>query len=108
MVVVGLLVAAAPADAQYRRYLAEGATGTFFATKLSLANPDEVNSASVVLTFDSGQGTTRTMPLSLAPGGTALIDVGTVSGFESSDVSTTIESNRPIAVDRMMNGPSIR
>jgi hypothetical protein len=102
MVVVGLLVAAAPADAQYRRYLAEGATGTFFATKLSLANPDEVNSASVVLTFDSGQGTTRTMPLSLAPGGTALIDVGTVSGFESSDVSTTIESNRPIAVDRMM------
>ena len=102
MVVVGLLVAAAPADAQYRRYLAEGATGTFFATKLSLANPDAVNSASVVLTFDSGQGTTRTMPLSLAPGGTAFVDVGTVSGFESSDVSTTIESNRPIAVDRMM------
>src|SRR5215216_4519100 len=67
--VVGLLVAAAPASAQYRRYLAEGATGAFFATKLSLANPD---------------------------------DVSTVSGFETSDVSTTIESNRPIAVDRMM------
>ena len=100
--VVGLLVAAAPASAQYRRYLAEGATGTFFATKLSLANPDEANAANVVLTFDSGQGTTRTVPLTLVPGGTAFIDVGTVSGFESSDVSTTIESNRPIAVDRMM------
>ncbi|MEO5822860.1 MAG: hypothetical protein ABIT71_20325 [Vicinamibacteraceae bacterium] len=100
--VVGCLVAATPAAAQYRRYLAEGATGPFFATKLSLANPDAVNSASVVLTFDSGRGTTRTMPLSLAPGGTAFVDVSTVSGFESSDVSTTIESNRPIAVDRMM------
>src|SRR5215218_5774200 len=69
--VVVSLAAAAPAAAQYKRYLAEGATGPFFATKLSLANPDEVNAASVVLTFDSGQGTTRTMPLSLAPGGTA-------------------------------------
>jgi hypothetical protein len=93
---------AAPAAAQYTRYLAEGATGPFFATKLSLANPDEVNAASVVLTFDSGRGTTRTMPLSLAPGGTAFVDIATVSGFESSDVSTTIASNRPIAVDRMM------
>jgi hypothetical protein len=100
--VVGLLVAAAPAAAQYTRYLAEGATGPFFATRLSLANPDEVNSASVVLTFDSGKGTTRTMPLTLSPGGTAFVDVGSVSGFESSDVSTTIASNRPIAVDRMM------
>src|SRR4029453_12694383 len=88
--VVGLPVAAAPAAAQYTRYLAEGATGPFFATSLSLANPDEVNAASVILTFDSGRGTTRTMPLSLAPGGTAFVNVGTVSGFESSDVSTTL------------------
>jgi hypothetical protein len=102
LAVVVFLAWAAPAAAQNKRYLAEGATGPFFATKLSLANPDEVNAASVVLTFDSGQGTTRTMPVSLAPGGTAFIDISTVSGFESSDVSTTIESNRPIAVDRMM------
>jgi hypothetical protein len=97
-----VLVATAPADAQYRRYLAEGATGPFFATKLSLANPDEVNAANVVLTFDSGLGTTLTMPLTLVPGGTAFVDISAVSGFESSDVSTTIESNRPIAVDRTM------
>jgi hypothetical protein len=102
LAVLCLLAAAAPAGAQYTRYLAEGATGPFFATRLSLANPDEVNAANVVLTFDSGLGTTRTMPLTLAPGGTAFIDVSTVSGFESSDVSTTIASNRPIAIDRMM------
>ena len=99
---LALLAAAAPAAGQFRRYLAEGATGPFFATRLSLANPDEANAASVVLTFDSGHGTTRTLPLSLAPGGTAFIDVGTISGFESSDVSTTIESNRPVVVDRLM------
>jgi hypothetical protein len=97
-----LLAAAAPAAGQFRRYLAEGATGAFFATRLSVANPDEANAASVVLTFDSGHGTTRTLPLSLAPGGTAFVDIGTVSGFEASDVSTTIESNRPVVVDRMM------
>jgi hypothetical protein len=86
----------------FKRYLAEGATGAFFATRLSLANPDGANPANVVLTFDSGSGTTRTLPLSLVAGGTAFVDVGTISGFESSDVSTTIESDRLIVVDRMM------
>ena len=40
--------------------------------------------------------------MSLAPGGTAFVDVGAVSGFEASDVSTTIESDRLVVVDRMM------
>ena len=97
--------AAVPAAAQgppFRRYLAEGATGPFFATRLSLANPDGVNPANVVLTFDSGSGTRRTLPLSLVPGGTAFVDIGAISGFEASDVSTTIESDRLVVVDRMM------
>jgi len=99
---LAFLASAPPAAAQFKRYLAEGATGPFFDTKVSLANPDETNPASVVLTFDSGSGTTRTLPLSLAPGGTAVVDIGTVSGFESSDVSTTIESNRLVVADRMV------
>ena len=97
--------AAVPAVAQttpFRRYLAEGATGPFFATRLSLANPDGANPANVVLIFDNGSGTRRTLPLSLVPGGTAFVDVGAISGFESSDVSTTIESDRLVVVDRMM------
>ena len=102
MTLLALLAAAAPAAGQFKRYLAEGATGPFFATRLSVANPDEANPANVVLTFDSGHGTTRTLPLSLVPGGTAFVDIATVSGFESSDVSTTIESNRPVVADRMM------
>ena len=94
-----------PAVAQvtpFRRYLAEGATGAFYATRLSLANPDGANPAQVVLDFDSGAGTRRALPLSLVPGGTAFVDVGAVSGFEASDVSTTIESDRLVVVDRMM------
>jgi hypothetical protein len=99
---LAFLAAAAPAAGQFKRYFAEGATGEFFATRLSLANPDETNPASVMLTFDSGSGTTRTLPLSLVPGGTAFVDIGTISGFEASDVSTTIESDRLVVVDRMM------
>ena len=36
LVVLVSLAAAAPAAAQYKRYLAEGATGPFFATKVFL------------------------------------------------------------------------
>ncbi len=84
------------------RYFAEGATGLFFATTLWLANPDTVNPARVVLNFDSGLGVRRTFPLVLAAGGSAAVDVGAVGGFEASDVSATIESDRPIIADRSM------
>ena len=83
-----------------RRYLAEGATGPFFATRLWLANPDGANAARVVLNFDSGQGVRRTFPVALAAGGSAVVDVGSVSGFEASDVSTIVESDRLVVVDR--------
>ena len=51
-----------------KRYLAEGATGTFFATWISLANPDLVNPATAVLTFDSGSGIRVSRPVSLGAG----------------------------------------
>ncbi len=86
----------------HTRYFAEGATGLFFATKLWLANPDAGNPARLVLSFDSGHGVRRTLPLSLAAGGSAAVDVGAIGGFEASDVSTTIESDRPIIADRVM------
>jgi hypothetical protein len=86
----------------FKRYFAEGATGLFFATTMWLANPDPTNAAHVVLNFDSGLGNRRTYPLTLAPGGSAAVNVGAVSGFEASDVSTTIESDRLIVADRSM------
>ena len=95
---------AVPAAAQgppFRRYLAEGATGPFFATRLSLANPDGANPANVVLTFDSGRGTTRTLPLSLVPGGTAFVaDPGRrhAGGFaeELARVGLAVRGVRPL------------
>ena len=39
-----------------RRYLAEGATGDFFHTVISLANPDLAQPATAVLTFDTREG----------------------------------------------------
>jgi hypothetical protein len=85
-----------------KRYFAEGATGTFFATRLWLANPDGANPARVVLNVDSGQGVRRTFPVALAAGGAATVDLGAISGFEASDASTIIESDRLVVVDRAM------
>ena len=86
----------------FKRYFAEGATGLFFSTTLWLANPDPTNPARVVLNFDSGLGVRRTYPVMLMPGGTAAVNIGAVSGFEASDVSTTIESDRLVIADRSM------
>ena len=85
-----------------RRFFAEGATGGFFATRLWIANPDAVNAARVVLNVDSGQGVRRTLPVALVAGGSAMVDIGSIAGFEASDVSTIIESDRLVVVDRAM------
>jgi Tol biopolymer transport system component len=85
-----------------QRYFSEGATGAFFATRLWLANPDGANAARVVLNFDSGQGVRRSYPLWLPAGGAATVDIGAISGFEASDASTIVESDRLVVVDRAM------
>ena len=68
-----------------RRYLAEGATGTFFTTTITLANPDLANAAVALVRFDRGDGTTATVPVSLPAAHSAAIDVGSRPGFEAAD-----------------------
>jgi hypothetical protein len=88
-------------NGQIRRFLAEGATGAFFHTEIALANPGPA--ATVVLTFDRGDGTRTRRPIAIPAGRSAVIDVGAVSGFESADVSATVESDRLLAVQRSMS-----
>jgi hypothetical protein len=85
-----------------RRFLAEGATGSFFHTTLALANPSPTLAATAVLTFDRGDGTRVRRSLSVPAGRSATVDVGAVTGLEFSDVSTTVESDRLLAVERSM------
>ena len=85
----------------FRRFLAEGATGAFFDTAIELANPDATQ-ATVVLSFDRGDGT-RAHHVTWIPGRQSRsVHIGSVRGVEAADVSTTVESDRPIGVSRTM------
>ena len=90
-------------NGQVRRFLAEGATGTFFHTTIGLANPDPALSAVAVLTFDKGDGTRVRRSVVVPAGRSVAVDVGAVSGLEASDVSTTVESDRVLGVQRGMS-----
>jgi Tol biopolymer transport system component len=85
-----------------RRFLAEGATGTFFQTAIALANPNPTLPAAAVLTFDRGDGTRVRQTVSVPAGRSVVINAGAVPGLGFSDVSTTVESDRLLAVERSM------
>ena len=89
-------------NGQVRRFLAEGATGTFFHTAIALANPSPTLAATAVLTFDRGDGTRVRMPVGIPAGRSVVIDAGAVTGLETADVSTTVESDRLLGVERSM------
>jgi len=52
-------------NGQLKRYLAEGATGSFFHTAIGLANPSPTLAAAAVLTFDRGDGTRVRRPVAI-------------------------------------------
>jgi hypothetical protein len=85
-----------------RQYLAEGATGAFFSTRLGIGNPHETR-AVAILTFAGGGGvrTQRLVPINARAAAT--VDVGSLRGLEATDVSITIESDRVLAVSRTMD-----
>jgi hypothetical protein len=89
-------------SALIRRFLAEGATGTFFRTKIGLANPDPTQDATAVVTFQRGDGVRVRRPVTLPAGRSMAIAAGALVGLESADVSTTVESNHFVGVERTM------
>jgi Tol biopolymer transport system component len=89
-------------NGQVRRFLAEGATGAFFHTSIALANPSPTLAAAAVLIFDRGDGTRVRRPIAIPAGRSTVVDVGAVTGVETADVSTTVESDRFLAAERSM------
>lgn len=88
-------------NGQVQRFLAEGATGSFFHTTIGLANP-AAQPATAVLTFDKGDGTRVRRSVAVPALRSLALDVGAVSGLETGDVSTTVESDRFLGVERGM------
>lgn len=82
-------------------YLAEGATGNFFSTRLAIANP--TNTQALVLSrLQRADGVVVPVYTVVGPHSRSTLDVETVAGMESADFSTLIEADVQVVVDRTM------
>jgi hypothetical protein len=84
----------------FTRYLSEGATSTFFNTRLALLNPGSKQS-NVTLRFLKGTGETVEYATTLKPTSRLTIDPRTIVG--SAEFSTEVESTTQVVVDRTMS-----
>jgi len=94
----------APPDPGVRHtsYLAEGATGAFFTTRLALLNPG-VEPAEATLRFLRDDGAVLTRSVKLPARRRVTVTPESVVGLEASDFSTVVESTAPVVVDRTMS-----
>jgi len=85
----------------HRRYLAEGATGPFFDTRISMANAGTV-AATALLTFQT-QNPVSPQALVVVPGEARrhVLPVH-IATLESANFGTVVESDVELAVDRQM------
>jgi uncharacterized repeat protein (TIGR01451 family) len=82
-------------------YLAEGATGAFFDTRLAIANPSS-QPALVLTRFQRGDGTTIRDYRIVPPMSRTTIDVEQVPGLEDAEFSTLVEADVQVVADRTM------
>lgn len=85
-----------------QRYLAEGATGTFFDTRIALVNPNPAATAHVQLRFLPEDGIVKSTDLIMPPQSRRTVFVDDVPGMASAAFSTVVESDTPVVVDRTM------
>ncbi len=82
-------------------YLAEGATGAFFTTRLAIANPS-AQPALVLTRFQRNDGVTIRDYRVLPALSRTTIDVAQVPGLEAAEFSTLIEADVQVVADRTM------
>lgn len=81
------------------RYFAEGATSTFFETRIALANPTS-SSSIVLLRFQKNDGTVASQRVVLPARSRRTVTPASVVG--AAEFSTVVESDASIVVDRTM------
>lgn len=84
------------------KYLAEGATGSFFSTRIALANPTS-SRANVLLRFIRNDSVPTVHYVSLPAMERRTVVAADIQGLASAEFSTIVESDVPIAVDRLMS-----
>jgi hypothetical protein len=90
-----------PEPTIYTRYLAEGATGSFFDTTIALLNPT-TEAAETTLKFQKQDGAVVTHGLTIPALTRATVNPETLAGLEGTSIATVIESTQPIVADRTM------
>ena len=86
----------------FTNYFAEGATSTFFDTEFAIANPGQAE-ARVLLRFLSSSGHVTTHMETVAARSRRTVVVSAVPGMAASEFATVVESDQPVAVDRLMS-----
>jgi hypothetical protein len=94
--------------ASFTRYLAEGATSTFFTTTLGLANASATQTAHTWLRFQKSDGTQVPWDVAIPPLQSRTVVVNTIAGLATAEFSTVVESDEPVAVHRMLTWDAVR
>jgi hypothetical protein len=84
----------------HARYLAEGSSGSFFTTRVAIANPTDVQ-ANVAVRFELAGGGTVARAVWI-PGHSRVDFDSRAEGLGTSSFSTVVESTQPLVVDRLM------
>jgi hypothetical protein len=84
------------------QYLAEGVVTDQMSTELAIANP-ESDPASVRLTFATAEGATAERTVDVPARSRATVDLREVPELAGQSFSTTIDSDVPVAVDRLVS-----
>ena len=98
---VALSSTAASSPAPYSYYLAEGATVGQFDTHIAIANPG-TTAATTLLRFLGTDGSVVTTDVPVPALSRRTVNVREVAGMARAEFATTIESDRPLVVDRTM------
>jgi subtilisin family serine protease len=86
----------------YSRYLAEGATSTFFDVSLAVANPSRTLPARTLLRFLQSDGSIARHFVVVPPLTRYTLDAKTVPGLGTAAFSTVVESDTDVVVERTM------
>lgn len=86
----------------FKRYLAEGASSSFFQTSIALLNIDPTETAHVLLRFSKSDSTFVVQPIDVPPHARRTISASDFAGLKDSAFSTTTESDVAVVEDRTM------
>ncbi len=90
------------ASAALTRYLAEGATSSFFDTQLALLNPGPT-ATTATLTFSRARASAVVSTVQVPARTRVTVNPKTITGLSTAEFSTKIESDQPLVVDRTLS-----